>query len=53
MYELTVDEHNFLRWLLDKITDDEGNVVDGTYLSDYQKELLASIRNKLLMLSSY
>lgn len=52
MNELTLDEHNFLRWLLErnKSADDVEIVIT---LTDYQRELLASIQSKLIGLSSY
>jgi len=55
MYELTLEEINFLRWLLDRnqSASSELDVEIKVLLSDYQAELLASIQNKLKWLSSY
>jgi hypothetical protein len=53
MYELTTEEHNFLRWLLEGNIDTEDGILINAELTDYQRELLDSIRAKLLQLSSY
>lgn len=56
MDELTLDEYNFLRWLLDKNISEEPQgkeVAIAVGLTDYQKQLLDSIKSKLKGLSSY
>jgi hypothetical protein len=54
MNELTLEEYNFLRWLLSQDKFDSNIFVKiDVKLTDYQTELLSSIKFKLKLLSSY
>jgi hypothetical protein len=51
--DFTLDEVNFLRWLLSQDVGDIPYVIINQSLTQYQLELLASIKNKLIGMSSY
>jgi len=51
--EFTLEEINFLRWLLSQDIGGDSLVIINQPLTQYQLELLASIKDKLFQLSSY
>lgn len=53
MNEFTLEEINFLRWLLSQDIGDIPYVIINQLLTQHQLELLASIKYKLIGLSSY